>query len=164
MATEGRVALVTGASRGIGQAISARLAAEGCDVALVGRPAGRRSKHLEGSLEHGAELARAMGGGRVHVVEADIGEPGSDRSAIVRDVATTFGRSPDILVHSAAAPREFGDGLLLVAFADTPWAWFTRSVEVNVWAYWDLARAVIPGMRDQGQGWLLCISSRQAAP
>jgi citronellol/citronellal dehydrogenase len=33
-----------------------------------------------------------------------------------------------------------------------------------VWAYWDLAHAVIPGMREQGQGWLLCISSRQAAP
>jgi citronellol/citronellal dehydrogenase len=161
---EGRAALVTGASRGIGQSIAMRLAAEGVDVAIVGRGADRRSTDLEGSLAQTAALAQSMQRGRVHVLEADIGDPGADRGSIVAAIVDAFGRSPDILVHSAAAPREFGDGRPLVPFAETTPEWFFRSVEVNVWAYWDLARSLIPGMRRQGAGWLLSISSRQAAP
>lgn len=161
---EGRVALITGASRGIGQAIACRFAAEGADVALVGRGPDRRSAHLAGSLDETEQLATSMNGGRVHVVTADIGDPSADKSEIVADVKAAFGRSPDILVHVAAAPREFGDGGPLVKFADTPREWFQRSVEVNVWAMWDLARCVIPAMREQGEGWILSISSRQAAP
>jgi NAD(P)-dependent dehydrogenase (short-subunit alcohol dehydrogenase family) len=161
---EGRVALITGASRGIGQAIACRLAAEGADVAIVGRGPDRRSTHLAGSLEETAQQARAMGGGRVHVVHADIGDPAGDKAAIVDEVANAFGRSPDVLVHVAAAPREFGDGQPLVPFAQTPRDWFFRSVEINVWAMWELATCVIPGMRERGAGWILSISSRQAAP
>jgi citronellol/citronellal dehydrogenase len=159
-----RVALITGASRGIGQAIAMRMAADGDDVAIVGRGADRRSTHLDGSLQQTAELARAMNGGRVHVLEADIGDRDFDRSQIVDDVKAAFGRSPDVLVHSAAAPREFGEGRSVVSFDATPREWFDRSVELNVWAFWDLAGCVVPGMRVQGGGWILSISSRQAAP
>jgi NAD(P)-dependent dehydrogenase (short-subunit alcohol dehydrogenase family) len=161
---EGHVALITGASRGIGQAIAARFAAEGADVAIVGRGADRRSTHLEGSLDETAAIAGAVNGGRVHVITADIGDPDVDKTDVVLEATRAFGRSPDILVHSAAAPREFGAGRPLVLFADTPREWFFRSVEVNVWAMWDLAKAMIPGMRERGAGWILSVSSRQAAP
>jgi citronellol/citronellal dehydrogenase len=161
---EHRVAIVTGASRGIGQAIAARLAAEGVDVAVVGRAPDRRSTHLASSLEETVQLARSMQSGRVAAIEADIGDPAGDKALIVDEVTRAFGRAPDILIHAAAAPREFGDGRPLVAFADTGRDWFFRSVEVNVWALWDLARHVIPGMREHGAGWILSISSRQAAP
>ena len=161
---EGRVALITGASRGIGQAIACRFAAEGADVALVGRGPDRRSTNLAGSLDETERLARSMNGGRVHVVMSDIGDPTADKSEIIADIHRAFDRTPDILVHVAAAPREFDDGRPLVMFADTPHEWFLRSVEVNVWAMWDLAKCVIPGMRDRGAGWILSISSRQAAP
>ena len=161
---EGRVALITGASRGIGQAVACRFAAEGADVALIGRGPDRRSTHLAGSLDETEQLAKSMNGGRVHVAMADIGDPTADKSEIIADVERAFGRTPDILVHVAAAPREFDDGRPLVMFADTPREWFQRSVEVNVWAMWDLAKCVIPGMRGRGEGWILSISSRQAAP
>jgi NAD(P)-dependent dehydrogenase (short-subunit alcohol dehydrogenase family) len=161
---EGHVALITGASRGIGQAIAGRFAAEGADVALVGRGPDRRSTHLSGALEETEQLARSMNGGRVHVVHADIADPDADKSLIIDDVARAHGRAPDILVHVAAAPREFGDGKPLVKFADTPREWFQRTVDVNVWALWDFARAVVPTMRERGAGWILTISSRQAAP
>jgi citronellol/citronellal dehydrogenase len=41
---------------------------------------------------------------------------------------------------------------------------FSRSIDVNVWAFWSLAQALIPGMRARGAGWILAISSVQAAP
>jgi NAD(P)-dependent dehydrogenase (short-subunit alcohol dehydrogenase family) len=161
---EDRVALITGASRGIGQAIACRFAAEGAGVALVGRGPDRRSTHLAGTLEETERLARAMNGGLVHVVHSDIADPATDKRDIIDDVSHALGRAPDIFVHVAAAPREFGDGRPLIGFAEMPRDWFTRSVDVNVWAMWDFARALVPTMRARGEGWILSISSRQAAP
>jgi NAD(P)-dependent dehydrogenase (short-subunit alcohol dehydrogenase family) len=162
---DGRVAIVTGASRGMGQAFACRLAAEGARVAVIGRDVTRRSTHLAGSLEETVELVSAVAGpDAVLPVTADIGDPDEDKGRIVARVEEAFGDPPDVLVHSAAAPREFGAGRSLVGFADTPREWFIRTVEVNVWAMWELATHLIPGMRRRGAGWILAISSRQAAP
>jgi NAD(P)-dependent dehydrogenase (short-subunit alcohol dehydrogenase family) len=162
---EGRIAIVTGASRGMGQAFACRLAAEGARVAVVGRGAARRNTELAGSLDETVELVAGVAGpASVLAVNADLGDPDEDKGRIVAETENAFGAPPDILVHSAAAPREFGAGRPLVAFAETPREWFIRSVEVNVWGFWDFAVHMIPGMRRQGAGWLLAISSRQAAP
>ncbi len=159
----GRVAIVTGASRGIGQAIARRLAAEGASVAAVGRPADRRNTDLAGSLDETLELVRGAGGTAL-LVEADIADPDFDKREIVTMAAAGLGAAPDILVNVAAAPREFGGGKPPIPFAETPRDLFFRSVEVNVWAAWDLAKQVIPGMRQRGAGSILSISSVQAAP
>jgi citronellol/citronellal dehydrogenase len=158
----GRVAIVTGASRGIGQAIAIRLAAEGAAVAMLGRDEERRNKELAGTLEEGLEAVR-QAGGRAIAIRCDIGDPAYDKSEITRQVESAFKAVPDILVHSAAAPREFGPAGN-IAFAETPRDFFMRSVEVNVWGFWDLAKHVIPGMRRRGAGWILAITSSQAAP
>ncbi|MCE2392805.1 MAG: SDR family NAD(P)-dependent oxidoreductase [Proteobacteria bacterium] len=160
----GRVAIVTGASRGIGQAIACRLAAEGARVALLGRPADTRDTRLAGSLEQTVEMLRAVSEAPPLVVTTDIADPSLDKAGIVRRVAGEFEAAPDVLVNVAAAPREFGGGKPPIPFAETPREWFQRSVDVNVWAAWDLAKQVVPGMRERGAGWILTISSIQAEP
>ena len=159
---QGRVALITGASRGIGQALAVRMAAEGARVALIGRDDTTRRKDLPGTLEEGLAKIGELGGTAI-AVRADIGDVDADRAAVIEEVVAAFGRSPDILVHSAAAPREWGIDSR-IPFAETPAEWFFRSVQVNVWGGWDLAKAVIPGMREQGAGWILFVSSQQASP
>ncbi len=159
---EGRVALITGASRGIGQAIAVRMAAEGARVALIGRDEATRRTDLSGTLDEGLALIAEIGGEAI-AVRADIADTEADKGAVVEEVVAVFGRSPDILVHSAAAPREFRMDWH-IPFAETEAEWFMRGVLVNVWGGWDLAKAVIPGMREHGEGWLLFVSSQQAAP
>jgi citronellol/citronellal dehydrogenase len=158
----GRVAIITGASRGIGQAIAIRLAAEGAKVALLGRDETRRNKELSGTLDEGLEAIRRLGGAAI-AIKCDIGDPDYNNGEIIRQVAAAFGETPDILVHSAAATREFGPAGN-IAFAQTPREFFMRTVEVNVWALWELAKQVIPGMRKRGAGWILAITSSQAGP
>lgn len=163
MSCAGRIAVITGASRGIGQAIAVRLAAEGAKVAVVGRDAGSRNADLVGTLDETLDMIARVGGEAV-AVRADIGDPACDKAALVADVERQLGDAPDILVHSAAAPREFANGGALKRFDEMPRDWFERSVNLNVWAYWDLIKAVVPGMRRKGAGWLLGISSIQAWP
>jgi citronellol/citronellal dehydrogenase len=158
----GRVAIITGASRGIGQAIAIRLAAEGAKVALLGRDEARRDKDLSGTLDEGLEAIRQLGGNAI-AIRCDIGDTAYDKGELIKQVETAFNAAPDILVHSAAAPREFGPGGN-IPFAQTPRAFFMRSVEVNVWSFWDLAKQMIPEMRRRGAGWILAITSSQAAP
>jgi 3-oxoacyl-[acyl-carrier protein] reductase len=88
---DGKVALVTGGSRGIGAAIARRLAQAGADVALTYLTAGDRA----------AEVAAAISdlGRRSLVIQADCGDPAAVRGAVVRTVAER-GRL-DILVNNA---------------------------------------------------------------
>lgn len=161
----GRIAVVTGASRGIGRGVACRLAAEGARVALVGRGDAARDTSLAGSLAETESMIRQLAGpDRVTLVAADItGGPG-ETARVVAETRDAFGEAPDVLVHSAAAPREFGGGSPPIPFAELTREFVQRAVDVNVWAFWELAQQMIPGMRARGAGWLLAISSVQAGP
>ena len=145
MATDlgGRIALVTGASGGIGSDLAVRLAAAGCDVAV------HFSTH-EDAARRVAERIEAHGR-RAVVLRADL----SDRAAVetlADDVERALG-SVDVLVPNAGIdlPVQY------VAEVD-PDDW-DRTIAVNLTAPFLLARRTVPGMAERGFGRVLFVSS-----
>ncbi len=150
----GRRALVTGASRGIGAAVAERLAAEGADVAIVARTL-EAHDHLAGSLRDTA--ARIQAYGRVPtVVVADMASP-ADRERVVPEAEAGLGGPVEILVNNAAAA-------MYAPVATMPSKRRRILFEVNALAPLDLAQAVIPGMTEGGEGWVVNLTSATARP
>jgi citronellol/citronellal dehydrogenase len=146
-----KVVLVTGASRGIGAAIAKRFAAEGAKVALCARSLEPGSGgHLTGSLQETADAIRADGG-VAHCIAVDLGDPGTDKAAVVAEANGTLGPL-DVLVNNAAAcsylpVEKVSERRLRVAY------------EVNVIAPYLLVQAAVAAMRERGRGWVLNIAS-----
>ena len=145
---DGQVALVTGASRGIGAGIAERFAAEGAAVAIAARTADSHPT-LEGSLRETVEQIEGHGG-RAFAVTADLAD-GDDRARIVPAVEAELGPI-DVLINNAAAA-------MYMPNADIPLKRRRITYELNVHAPIDLAQAVIPGMRAKHGGWIVNISS-----
>ena len=150
---EGMVAIVTGASRGIGKAIATRLAAEGAAVGVVARTSGAGTSEHPGSLDETVTTIEQLGG-RAHGVVADLADPAVDRAAVVDEVESTLG-PVDILVNNAAAGGYH-------SFDEWSDEQIRHVLELNFWAPWHLARRVVPGMRERGRGSVLNISSASA--
>ena len=145
----GRVALVTGASRGIGAAIAERLARAGAAVAASARTLEPDEKY-EGSLSETVDRIRAAGGTAIPI-KADISKP-DERSRMVDETVTQLGPI-DILVNNAAVT-------FYVPFTEFPRKRYDLMFEVQVRAPFELAQMVVPSMRDRGHGWILNITSR----
>lgn len=145
----GKIAIVTGGSRGIGKAIARQLAGEGCDVALVAR----RAEALEVAA---AEIA-AETGRRVIGVAADTGVDANVRSMVQRVVAE-WGRV-DILVNCAAQPGGQAPPPALGEITDDL---FWNDVNVKVLGYLRCAREVAPIMVEQRWGRIVNVSGLAA--
>ena len=155
-ALTGRVALVTGASRGIGAAIARRFGAEGARVALVARSLEPGSGgHLAGSLRETAATIEA-GGGMALPIVADLSDPGCDRAAIVTEAEAALGPI-DILVNNAAA-------CFYLSIDETSERRLRVAYEVNVITPYLLTKAVVPAMRERGSGWVVNITSAIVDP
>jgi len=139
---EGRTALITGASKGIGRAIAYAFAQQGADVAATARTTSR--------LESLAEDVRALGR-RALPITADLLHP-TDVQRIADETLAEFSRI-DILVNNAAIihPR------IPLTELD-PQAW-RDVIEVNITAAAMLTRAVLPSMIENGYGKIINISS-----
>jgi citronellol/citronellal dehydrogenase len=148
MGLGGRIALVTGASRGIGAAIARRLAAEGASVAVTARTLDVRGP-LEGTL-HETVAAIETDGGRAVAIAADLTDA-DDRARIVPEAQAALG-PVEILVNNAAAA-------FYLPTAEMSLKRRRLLFELNVHAAVDLAQAVVPGMRARRQGWIVNISS-----
>jgi NAD(P)-dependent dehydrogenase (short-subunit alcohol dehydrogenase family) len=144
--------VVTGASRGIGAGVAERLGAEGAAVALVARTL-EQHDHLAGSLSATVDRVARHGAPAVAVV-ADLADE-ADRARVVPEAVDALGGPIDILVNNAAAAM-YGDPSAL------PLRRRRVLVEVNLHAPVDLAQAVVPGMRDRGEGWIVNVSSGTA--
>ncbi len=130
-----KVAFVTGGSSGIGLAIAAKLAAEGCRVAI----AGRQRANLDAAA---ANIPGARG------FTADVRDP-AQVSRLVDDVITAFGRI-DIVVSNAGTHLP---GRLEDVETDA----LARHIETKVLGPWELAKRVAPHMRRHGGGRFIVI-------
>ncbi|MFF2083593.1 SDR family NAD(P)-dependent oxidoreductase [Nocardia sp. NPDC058176] len=149
---QGKRAIVTGASKGIGLAVARGLAAEGVDVVIAARTAEPLRAAAEG-------LARDTGR-RVLAVPTDTGDDEQVKQLVARTVAELGG--VDILVNSAATPWSAGASTDLQATTDDI---VRREVEIKVLGYLRTARAVAPHFLAQGWGRIINISglgARQA--
>ncbi|TME44548.1 MAG: SDR family oxidoreductase [Chloroflexi bacterium] len=147
MPLEGKVALVTGASRGLGRAIALAFAGEGAALALCAR--------REEALQRVAGEVRRLGR-RVLAVPADVRSP-RDLERLVALTLERFGRV-DILVNNAS---ELGP-TPLPYLADYPTAAFDDVLQVNVIAPFRLTQALIGGMLLRDQGVIINVTSDAA--
>ena len=139
------LALVTGASSGIGRELARLAAKDRFDVVLVAR----RRERLE---ELAGELS-ARYGATVEIVEADLAAPDSAKTVFAAASARTGG--VDVLVNSAGLGVH---GL----FADTPLEREVETIHVNVLALTELTKHCVPGMIDRGHGRILNVASTAA--
>jgi 3-oxoacyl-[acyl-carrier protein] reductase len=159
---DGKVALVTGASRGIGRAIAQRLAAAGATVVVTARskatgaPLMRfgAAQHVPGTLEETVALIEAAGG-RALLLPADL-EQADQRDALVGRAVAAAGRL-DILINNAG----FADYARIEEMSDATAA---RTFVHYLHAPLALCRAAIRVMRAAGAGWIVNIGSVTALP
>ena len=138
---EGKVALVTGSSRGLGRAMALRLAEEGCALALCARG--------EKALVEVAGEVREMGR-PVYFQPLDV-TAAEDVDAFVEQVANELG-GLDLLINNVGGNRR-------VAFADSKDRDWQEILEVNFHSHVRFSRAAIPLMRQRSSGVILFISS-----
>jgi NAD(P)-dependent dehydrogenase (short-subunit alcohol dehydrogenase family) len=142
MTLDGKVALVTGGSMGIGSATAVALANAGADVLISARRDGPESQATLKSIR--------AAGRRAEFLAADFANP-ADATHAVEETVRRLGRL-DIVVHAAGGP--VNGGLMEI----TPEQW-QAAFDVHVHAIFHLARAAVPHLRRQGEGAILLVSS-----
>ncbi len=138
----GKIALITGASRGIGEAIARAYAAAGAAVVL----SSRKQEALEAVA---ASIQEA--GGKALAVAAHVGDAAAINRLVQRAV-DAFG-GIDILVNNAATNPHFGP---LLTSQESHW---DKILDVNVKGYFRMVRACVPHMRGRGGGKIINVAS-----
>lgn len=138
----GRIALVTGASRGIGRAIAQMLADNGAHVIV----ASRRLESCQSVVD-----AITASGGQATAMACNVGDMEAI-SALWREIDARFGRL-DILVNNAVTNPMFGH------VSETDPVAFQKTVDVNFRGYWFMCQYAVARMRTHGGGSIINLSS-----
>lgn len=148
----GKVAMVTGSSRGIGEAIARRLAIGGAKVIVTARTVEVRDERLSGTVNTVADAIKAAGG-EATAIPANLQKKES-REQLVAQAFETYG-GVDILVNNAAILVPGGT----VEFEER---YYDRMFEILVKAPFHLCQMLLPQMVERGGGSILNISSGAA--
>ena len=151
MKLDGKVAIVTGASRGVGAAAAIALAREGVSVACAARATDTDPLRLPGTIDHTVRRI-ADAGGSALAVPTNLAH-GEDVERMVSETVEHFGRL-DVLVNNAAITFP-GD-------LDVPLKRYELMMAVNLRAPLVAAHAAVPYMKRQGEGAILNVSSAAA--
>lgn len=138
----GKVALVTGSSKGIGEAIAFALARQGAHVVVSSR-----------KMDHIQPVAEAIqaSGYKVLAIPCNVGDA-EQRKHLISEIENTLG-GIDILVNNAATNPVYG------ALEAMDAELFDKIMEVNVKAVWHLSNLCLPSMQQRGGGSIINISS-----
>jgi NAD(P)-dependent dehydrogenase (short-subunit alcohol dehydrogenase family) len=139
---EGRVAIITGASRGIGRSIALRFARAGAKVIV----SSRKVANVEAVAREIEES-----GGRALAIQAHVGELDAV-AALVEHAVATFGRI-DIVVNNAATNPHFGP---LLTAEESQW---DKILDTNTKGCFRVCKAVVPHMERQGGGKIINMAS-----
>ncbi len=139
---DGKIAVVTGASRGIGRAVALGLARSGADLAVSARS--------REALEELAEEVRKAGR-RCLPIPADLSFP-EEAERLAREVKEGLG-TPDVVVHAVGGSR------FMAPAAETRDPGFEKMVRLNLLSTFWCARAFAPGMLERGSGSFIAIAS-----
>lgn len=148
----GKVAVITGASRGIGEAIALRYAAEGAKVVVSARTENEGDHMLAGSINSVVKRIKDAGGEAL-AVRCDLSNS-DDRVNLIKATEDAFG-PVDILVNNAAVT-------FFIPIVDFPERRYRLMQEVQVYGPLHLSQLVLPNMKERKSGWILNISSHAA--
>jgi NAD(P)-dependent dehydrogenase (short-subunit alcohol dehydrogenase family) len=154
---EGKVALVTGAARGVGKALAVELGRLGARVVVTARSTATTEGALAGTIGETLSAIEAAGGSG-SAVRADLLDRSSRTELIATVLAETGGI--DILVNNAA---DTGDHVFQ-GFWETDADTFAQQFELNVFAMYELMHAFAPSMRSRGGGFIVNIGSARGFP
>ena len=142
LALAGRVAMITGGSRGLGRQIAGALAREGCQISICARD----PKQLEATVDEYASQ-----GCQVHGTQADVTKE-DEANHFYQDTIAALGE-PDILVNNVGGRRGS------VIFEETSMEQFRAGLEVNLFSAVRLSALVLPHMKEQRWGRIINIAS-----
>ena len=149
---EGQVAVVTGASRGIGEAIAKRFAMEGAKVVVSARTVEASDHFLPGTIKQCVADIEAAGG-EAAAIRCNLADP-EERERLISETESTFG-PVDILVNNAAVTW-------FMPVLDFSERRYRTMMDVQVYSPFELTQRVLPSMVERGSGWILNISSHAA--
>ena len=138
-----RIALITGASRGIGAATALVLAKHGYRVVVNHRASAAQAEEVVASI--------AAAGGEAMAIKADVTVP-DDVAAMVEEINRRWGGT-DVLVHNALTP------FAITSFAELTWEQLGGKLDRELHAAFLMTKAVVPGMVSRRYGRLIYLST-----